>query len=234
MKRLFTIILAVVLGYAWLWTGLLKDKHVVDEKTRFWILIAVTLVFIIQQVFLTAPKPVDRSRVESRRQVIELKLSLLLSEYYKQLASLPITPAVRANLSLPTRVSWRRWRLKIYYYSTSDGSAISNDELDLEFKKREGAIGRAWAKQDVVVYGRGKKGSARTLKSINKKKLPFVKNTESVLAVPILEKDKTIGVMCLDSEFPLAATLFDQLKIATLARSHADHLAGLCFFDGVK
>ena len=234
MKRALNVIFAVVCALAWAWTGWLKDNNYIGETTRLRVLVALTLLLIIQQWVLTARKPVGRSKIDQRRDVIELKLGGLLADYYNQIKGDVTVPPIRVNLSLPTR-TWRyTWRLKIYYFRTPDGSAFSNDELGMKFKKGEGAIGRAWSEQNIIIYDKTDVRFQSPVKTVHRKKIPFVAQIESVLAVPILETDKVVGVLALDSEFPITATRFDQQDIAALARSYANHLAGLCFFDGVK
>ncbi len=234
MKRTLNVILGVVCALGWAWTGWLKDNSYIGESSRLRVLIALTLVLLIQQWILTGRKPVGRSKVEQRRDVIELKLGGLLTDYYKQIKGAATIPPIRANLSLPKR-TWRyAWRLQIYYFRTPDGSAFSNDELRMKFKKGEGAIGRAWSEKNIIIYDKNNVRFQSPINTVHRKKIPFVSQIESVLAVPILETDKVVGVLALDSEFPITATRFDQREIAALARSHANHLAGLCFFDGVK
>jgi hypothetical protein len=234
VKRLLNIVIALICAYAWPWTGWLKDNHFVTEKMRFGILVVVTLVFLIQQAILLAPSPADRSKIEERRKVIELNLSVLVTDYYKQIAGATITPPIRVNLSLPTRIRPFTWRLKIYYFFQSVGTSYSADELGMKFKRREGAIGRAWSDQNMIFFDGASKSFQSPLNTVHPKKMPLVSHIQSVLAVPIVEKDKTIGVLALDSEFPASVTGFDQRNIAALARSHANDLSGLCFFDGVK
>jgi transcriptional regulator with GAF, ATPase, and Fis domain len=236
MKRTFLVIFALVCAYAWPWTGWLKDNAFVTEKTRFIVLSVITIVFIVQQIIVNAPHPANRSRVDARRNVVEFKLNGLLTEYYKRLKGSDVVPPVRSNLSLPTRGRFLpfRQRLKIYFFATSDGSSYSAEEQKLRFKKREGAIGRAWAQKDVIVYDDSKAKFRTPLDSVAQKKLPLVSQIKSILAVPILESGKTVGVLALDSEFAIDVTRFDNADIITLAKSHANDLAGLCFFDGVR
>jgi transcriptional regulator with GAF, ATPase, and Fis domain len=122
----------------------------------------------------------------------------------------------------------------IYYFHSSDGSTYSNDELEMKFKKGEGAIGRAWAKKNIVLYDREDERFRSSIKSVRLKKTALVSKTSSVLAVPILVTGKTVATLSLDSEFAINSTKFDQREITSLAQSHANGLAGLCFFNGVR
>jgi hypothetical protein len=235
VRRTLNIALALILAYAWAWTGWLKDNGLVNEKFRLWALIVITIVFVIQQVILNTPKPADRSAVEERREVIELYLSVLVKEYYGQLQRISsVTPPIRVNVALPTRIFPFVWRLMIYYFHSSDGSTYSNDELEMKFKKGEGAIGRAWAKKNIVLYDREDERFRSSIKSVRLKKTALVSKTSSVLAVPILVTGKTVATLSLDSEFAINSTKFDQREITSLAQSHANGLAGLCFFNGVR
>ena len=234
MKRPWKIVLALVLGYAWVWTGWLKDNHYVDENFRLKILALLSVGFVAQQVGLTAPKPVDRSSVDQRRRVIELKLSVLLNAYYRQLQTLgtAITPAVRVNVALPTRRRFG-WRMMIYYTFAPTGP-YSNDELEMRFRKGEGAIGRAWKEKNIVLYDRQNARFSSSKTSVRKGKMLLLSSIQSVLTVPMLANGEVVGALSLDSEFSINETKFDQRAISLLAQTHAYDLAGLCFSDGVK
>ncbi len=85
MGRFIQISIALVLAYAWRWTTVLKERGVVDDRQRLWILCAVGVLFVAQQIAQTRRKPGDRSAVEARRRVMETYLDAFLIAYYELL-----------------------------------------------------------------------------------------------------------------------------------------------------
>ncbi|MGH9433134.1 MAG: hypothetical protein ACRD3T_16505, partial [Terriglobia bacterium] len=101
------IILAFFLAYAWLWIGFLKDKlgWNISNRVQLWLLIALSVAFLFQQLWLVLPSPASRADARERTPVIEGLLVRLLNDY-RQLYSpkgWKGKPVVRVNLMLPTR-----------------------------------------------------------------------------------------------------------------------------------
>jgi hypothetical protein len=82
MRRFGKLLVVLLLAYAWTWTGLLRDLGVIDNGWRLWILIATTVLFLLQQTFAIFGSPADASAVEAKRDVISAYLNHLINDYY--------------------------------------------------------------------------------------------------------------------------------------------------------
>jgi hypothetical protein len=140
-----SVVLALVLGYGWTWTLLLKDQGFITNSQRYQIFVVLTILFIVQQIYLVLPKPADRSMVEGRRVLTESYLTGFLAKYYEQLKKLvsPNDPdrklaIVRVNVAMPTRKIKGLFGsyLRIYYYACPPRVAYANTELSLKWKKK--------------------------------------------------------------------------------------------------
>jgi hypothetical protein len=235
MKRLLKIIVAFILAYSWSWTDILKSHNWLNDSQRTWILATLGIVFLLQQAALTRVKPASRGEVNERRAVIDTYLESLLADYLSLLnqSNPPTLPQVRVNLMLPTRSWLFRWRLVMAYHQVLDGGTqYPNDELELAFKKGEGACGRAWKTRNIVGFDRTRDGPNASI--VHKKKQKPLLNVQSVLSVPVLRKERVVGVLSMDSNAPISTTRFDSKGVAKLAQSYANDLGPFCFFDGVQ
>ena len=235
MPRIVKLLTVLFLAYAWTWSGLLKDLNVINDQWRLWILIGATALFVLQQVVAIYGSPADASAVEARREVISAYLNHLLSEYYTLIERHGGTPPiVRANLMLPTQKFKVLRRLKIHYDACPVGRPYSADDRAMEFRRGEGACGRAWKRRHIVLYDATEEALGTPADTLKKKKRELTDEIQSVLAVPAFNKHLVVAVLCLDSESPTNETLFGADDVCRLARAHADALAPLCFPNGVK
>ena len=235
MPRFLKLVVVLFLAYAWTWSGLLKDLRVINDHGRLWILIGATVLFVLQQIVEIYGSPADASEVEARRDVISAYLNHLLDEYYSLIERPDETlPVVRANLMVPTQKFKILRRLKIQYDAVPVGKPYSADEREMEFKRGEGAAGRAWKTRQIVLYDAAEESFGSAAATIKKKKRELTDEIQSVLAVPAFQKHVVVGVLCLDSESPINETLFGTDEVCRLARAHADALAPFCFSNGVK
>jgi transcriptional regulator with GAF, ATPase, and Fis domain len=69
---------------------------------------------------------------------------------------------------------------------------------------------------------------------VTEDKVPLVKHIQSVLSIPLELEDKVVGVLSMDSEFPIETTGFGQDNIIKFAQAAAKKLEPLCFASGVK
>lgn len=209
-----------------------------NDNQRFWILVGVGVLFLIQQLAQNASSPVDRSEVDKRKKVIEAYLEAFVVAYYDMLERkhADTLPPVRVNLALPTHGKLPfQWRLRMYYWEVPDGGSLySADELGMEFKKGEGACGSAWKIKDIVVFDAGNDKLGGATRTIAKKKREFTDGVASVSSVPVLKKGEGGWRFSIDSAFPTHFTQLDSMDVIRLAKSHADALADFCFSDGVK
>jgi hypothetical protein len=236
MKRFVDVSIALVLTFSWTWIALLKDWNEVSESQRFWVLISLCALYIIQQVMLNWPAPASREEVEELRDVMEVYLNSLLVAYleelYRRAPARDTLPPVLINLMLPARWGLFGRKLVIFYHYAVEGERYSNDVLEFEFKKGEGACGRAWKTKNIVIFGQP--GADFSAWRVGKAKENLLLKVKSVISVPVLKKGKVVGVLSMDSESPISETLFDSPDIVSLVQSHARGLRPLCFSDGVR
>ena len=236
MGGTFRILVALVLAYAWTWTSLFKDWQWVTERQRMWILVAVGVLFLLQQIAQNLPTPADRSSVEARRFVIESYLQALVTAYYEYLQthSAQVFPPIRVNLMLRKRKFRFWWVLRMYYtHSPEGGTPYSAEEMSLEFGKGQGACGRAWKSEDIQIFDAKDDHLDGALIGMSQAHKDVTRSTVSVLSVPITRKGRVVGVLSMDSAYPTPETRFHLADIVRLAKSHADALSDFCFSDGV-
>src|SRR5438128_1125243 len=100
LKGASTVALALALALGWAWTGWLKDAGYINDQWRFRILVTLTLLLALQQIYLVIPKPEKRGVVEERRAINENYLSQFRTKYEQQIAKInggAQAPPVRVN-----------------------------------------------------------------------------------------------------------------------------------------
>jgi len=241
-KRIANSILAIFLALSWMWAGLLKDMKIIDDNHRLWVLIGFTAVLVVQQAYLALPKPINRGIVEAQRPVIEPYVNGFLTRYYEQLSALgaqPVDsrPCVRVNVMFPTK-RWRGIRdnyLKIYHVACPPKVNYSDDELAEKWKKREGTCGWAWQAGDRSIFDSKDEKLSLPADRLSESQRRVTAHLKSTLSVPIwdIDKNTVVGVLNLDSEQNIEASLFNDGDIIRLAAGCAQHLVAFCFPSGV-
>ncbi len=235
-KGVISVALAMALAYGWTWTGVLKDLHWIDDEGRVKILVAITVVFFSQQVWLVLPRPVARESVDARRPIVSNYLDKLLADYYRTLQSLhpnAVLPVVRINVMFPTRGLLGSF-LKIYYYACPQGVTYSDREKALHWKKGQGQCGWAWKHLEITLYDSNDPDHQMLARRLTSEQKAALSSIKSVLSLPIQEKGKVVGVLSLDGKHDITETLFTDSAIVSLAESYSKNLSPLCFSDGVK
>jgi hypothetical protein len=231
MRRFLKIIINAILAFGWTWTVFAKDSGLVNDTQRLVILCVLLTIFLGKETAALIEKPASKAEVATRRDVIEGFLGTVLANYYVEL-NLPGQaglPAIRINVALLTRVGFMRNRMMITY-TTSAKNGYSSEELQMQFAKGDAVIGIAWESGKPAFFPiRG----GRPL-PVTEDKVPLVKHIQSVLSIPLELEDKVVGVLSMDSEFPIETTGFGQDNIIKFAQAAAKKLEPLCFASGVK
>lgn len=231
MRRFVQIAVNAILAFGWTWTVFAKDSGWLNEQQRLWILCVLLTLFIGKEIVSVIRKPASKAEVAERRDVIEDYLGTVLGKYYAEL-NLPAQaglPEVRINVALLTRVGLLRKRMVITYTSSA-ANGYSSAELQMHFSKGDGVIGLAWESGKPAFFPvRG----GRPL-PVSEDKVDLVKNIKSVLSIPLELEDKIVGVLSMDSEFPIETTGFAQDNVIKFAQAAAKKLEPICFASGVK
>lgn len=231
MRRLFKIIVDVVLAFGWIATVFAKDEHWLDDTLRLYILLGLLALFVAKEICSLIQKPAKKAQVTERQDVIEDYLGTVLDTYYDKL-DVPKDqelPAIRINLALLTHLSFFRKRMMIYYTSGAK-EGYTAAEFEMRFKKGEGVIGTAW---DVGTPAFFPVSSGEQL-TVSEEKRELVKNIKSALSAPLQADGKVIAILSMDSEFPIEKTKFSQYEIIKFTQAAAKKLEPFCFSTGVK
>jgi putative methionine-R-sulfoxide reductase with GAF domain len=232
MRRFVKILVAVILAFGWSVTVIAKEKGWVTEDQRLYALSILIGLFLLKEVISLRQKPVTKAEVAKRQDVIEDYLGTVLSRYYTEL-NLPADaglPAVRINVALLTHIGFFRRRMMITYTS-APAEAYTAAELQMKFVKGEdGVIGDAWRSGKPAFFPTG---DGQPL-LVSEDKIDLLKKIRSVLSVPLKLEDKVVGVLSMDSEFPIETTRFSQYEIVKSVQAAAKKLEPLCFASGVK
>jgi hypothetical protein len=189
----------------------------------------VKAVFVGQQTYLVLPKPMDFSVVEARRELTETYLCRLMKQYYEMLPGLGIDaplPIVRANVLLVTK----KWKgvfgtyLKPYYSCMPD--AVLPEEWDLKWTKNNGIAGWAWRTKKITPYDSVEQPLRYPGRGLTKHQREVLGHLNSVLAIPILQEGKFVGLLVLDSKENVARTKFNKSEVYTLASQAAKVISG--------
>jgi hypothetical protein len=232
VRRLIKILVNVLLAFGWTWTVYAKDENWVNDTQRLYVLLGLLGLFLGKEIFSLVQKPVGKTEVMERQDVIEDYLGTVLDKYYTELdfPKEQELPAIRINLALLTYLSFFRKRMMIYYTSgAKEGYAAA--EFEMKFKKGEGVIGTAWEVGEPAFFpvSRGKQ------LTVSAEKRELVKNIKSALSAPLKAKNgKVIAILSMDSEFPIETTKFSQDEIIKFAQAAAKKLEPFCFSTGVK
>lgn len=235
-----SVLLAVALAFAWLWTNLLKDIGWMNDTARVVVLAVLTVIFVAQQTYLAMPKPVGLAILDARRDVIGLALETLWNRYYKEaLPDLGVAephPTVRINVMVLTK----KWKglggtyLKIYWHHPA-GVLYSADELALRwkqlrgvfgFRKPNGVVGRAWKNRHQAVYDSKDVRFKSANEGLTQSQKKATANRKSALSVPIRYGDDFVAMLNMDSIENVPRTKFADPEVVTLALQAAKILKG--------
>jgi GAF domain-containing protein len=235
LKGFGSVAVAVLLAFGWVWTSFLKDLGLVTDLQRTWILALVTIIFVLQQVYLVMPKPAARAAVAARAPVVENFLRTCLNEYYERhIGAGENRPRVRMNVMLPTKGYILCESLYIYYFACPPGVVYTDKEKDCSWGKHKGTCGWAWAKRQTTIFDSGHQDLSAAALRLTERQREVAGHVQSVLSVPIWAPEKVVGVLNLDSESNVDETHFDKLQVWRLAEATASCLGSLCFRDGVR
>jgi hypothetical protein len=235
-----TVVLALILALGWAWTDVLKQQRYIDDKGRLTVLLVLTGLLALQQIYLVLPKPVSIGVVDKHKTIVESQLTEFLEKYYEILdrtkPKRKAYPIVRVNVMLPTR----RWRglfgtyLKIHYFRCPDTVIYSGPEFSLQWGKGEGTCGTAWGVRKPSVFDSATPELRLPARSLPKDKAAIVRSIKCTLSVPICLDDWVVGVLNLDSKQNIRDTLFLDNDVIVLAGACANALSGQFFEDGVE
>mgnify|MGYP000350143580 CR=1 FL=1 len=246
IRKTLSVVFALIAALAWIWTTFLKDQGLITETQRKWVLIFLTFLLAIQQIYLVLPKPGNKKSVEARREVVEYYLQEFLYQYYQSLQRFyttdhpdlfpnksPEYPAVRVNLMLPTmrvRGLFGSY-LKIYYSACPEKVTYSNEERTLKWKKGQGSCGNAWKEGQISVYDSNIPDLSLPEDSLPQKHKLIVGKIRSTLSVPLYYNDGIAGILNLDSRHSIEETRF--IDVYQLARKCATAIEGLFPESGI-
>lgn len=243
MKKLLkgtgTVALALALALGWAWTGWLKDAGYIDDKGRLQILIVLTILLALQQIYLAIPSPEKRAVVEKRRAINENYLSQFRAKYeslIKKTNGGTTVPPVRVNIMLPVK----RARgllgsyLQVYFCSFPSGHAYTDDELALKWASEEGTCGWAWKYGIRSIYDSVRTDYKLSNDRLKKDKPAVVGDINSAASFPIWYNGNVVAVFSLDSQCNVTETHFDDPEIYVWAAGFADTLGVQCYPHGIE
>jgi hypothetical protein len=243
LSKLGNVILAILFASGWTWTDLLVTHYLIDENQRFWLLILLTIILAVQQLYLAIPIPAKRGIVEQRREIIKAQLVKFLTEYYKILRPIyskrkhkKALPSVRVNVMLPTK----KWRgvggtyLQIYFCHCPEGIVFTDDEMTLKWKKGDGTGGWAWKNKIASIFDTSKPELRLPSARLKEHQSKVVSEIKSTLSIPIWLDNSVVGLLNLDSRQDGRYTFFTDVKVVALTTVCASVLAGQCPPDGVE
>ncbi len=232
------IFLALFLAYAWLWIGFLKDKlgWNISNRLQLRLLIALSVAFLLQQLWLVWPSPASQAAARDRTEVIEGLLKKCLNDY-RQLCSRKGwrgNPVVRVNLMLPTQ-RFLLFRALYIWYTACDGGAVYTDaEKTCRWGKRQGTCGWAWSEATATVFDSKRSDLRAPAGRLKRRQVKVVGHLHSVLSTPVWDAKMIVGVLNFDSANNEDETHFTDDEVARLAFAYTRILGPHCFRDGVK
>lgn len=240
VKKTAGVILALLLAFGWIWTVVLYQRKNINEDTQFWILVSLTLILLLQQIYVAIPKPIERGIISDRREINEICIQFFWSEYCKilrELDKISNIPPVRISVMLPTK----RFRgllgsyLEVYYHRYfSEEFPYLGNQLSVTWKKGYGVCGDAWKKNRITFYDSIDtrfQTSAYKLSDAHKK---ATRDIVSIVSVPIEYKEKVVGVINIDSNEDMSHTKFNNPEIYIAAGKFAHRIASLFDKNGVS
>ncbi|HXQ70663.1 MAG TPA: hypothetical protein VN844_09260 [Pyrinomonadaceae bacterium] len=241
--KLFSVIgsatLALVLAFGWNLTGWLKDANKISNYERLLILLVLAGIFVVQQIYVALPKPVDNDEIDKRRALMKIYLRSIYFAYCDELKAMmdqkgPVEGAVRVHLMLPTYRAFGLFGsyLKVYYYYSP--IVYNPAELDLPWKMNEGTCGWAWSKRTITPWDSEDPELSRPMHDTTERQREVVKSIKSVISFPIRHHGKVVGVLGLDSKLNVTSTKFKEDRMHEALDRLAQALAPYCPADGVK
>lgn len=241
--KVFNIMVALLLALGWKWIEVLETHNwmVLDQTKKAWYLTILTAALFLQQTLLAIPKPASMGFVHERKDIVEEYLTQLLLNYedtvFKLTGNAVASSDIRATVMLPTRgfFGLLNTHLMVYYHaSLSHSAAIPTDEISLKWSKKHGLCGSVWRTKQTLLYDADNPQYQAPSKTLTQKQQTAVGRLKSILGVPIVNKGKVVGVLCMDSERNIQSSLLDNRKVALLASACAERLRAQCSEYGVK
>lgn len=238
MKAALTILFAMTTGLGWAWTPFLKDKEWITVDTQIYIATGLTILFILQQIYLAFAKPESKADVDGRAPLIEKHLAEFIEKYYeliKDKAADP-KPIVRANIMLPTlkhRGMFGKY-LRIYY-KTSFVSVYSPEEVELTWTSRQGLVGSVWSTGTASHFDADNQSLQQVGERLTDLQKKVTGHLKSVYCVPIYKNGQSnmVGIFSVDSDKSLKASFLQDPLVVELVQSFKAPLGALCPSEGV-
>jgi hypothetical protein len=239
MSKVFTVVIGIVLTTGWYWADYLIAEQKITTTQRFWGLVVLTILLVVEQIYLGLPDPSTRGMVDSRRILIENYLRLLLQQYEEwvteSLEENEELPKLRINIMLPTKhlrgiLPWLT-HLKIYYSACSQGTSYSISERELSWRKKQGNCGWAWRHEEISLYTAG--DQPQSVFKMNENQEKQTGSINSILSLPIWHNEVCIGILNLDSEKRSVPARLAAEDIQKKADAVANAVAGHLFPDGI-
>lgn len=193
--------------------------------------LATFTLFALSVFAIEAGRRISKGRREeriAREPQVEVLLDGLIEVHQKRGADCHL----RANVMVPvenrpilSQFSGRFSERTLEFKDHTGG--FSQEELALSYETGQGTCGLAWKRCRPVAYGEGQKDEAE--KAMTEKQLKKTGNVESVLSVPIYEKERRpenlVCVVNVDSEGKLSETCFTDEDVKSRTEQHADVIA---------
>lgn len=246
LKGLGSVVLVLIIALALPWAIWFKENEYIDNNQRLLILIFLTVILALQQIYLVLPKPTSRSVVDDRKAVVENYLKGFLNKYYDRLKSFSCNkidyepPIVRVNVMLPTKRANGLFRayLKIYYSACPEGAPYDGVVRSTKWGKGQGVCGLAWKHGDWTIYDSEHpelKRARDRMKRMSKDQDSVVDKTKSVFSYPLRYHDNVVGIFNLESLENVDRTKFTDDEVGILVDRCVIEVGGLCYHqDGVK
>lgn len=213
IKDAGTALLAMCLGVGWIWSVALEGNGTITARDKVYVAIALTLILVIQQVFLWRSRIGQilrgREMIIERKPIIKGYLDSFLSEYYELREGMgnqedePV--AVRANVMLP-EIGLMGTCLKMFETACPPMGDItySPEEKSLKWKKGQGTCGWAWGYGGYRVFD--SQNDFTLLDTLNTAQSDAVLGLNAIISFPINYENNVVGVLSLDSQQTMEKT----------------------------
>jgi len=211
----------------------IQIESVFLEKNGWW-LIAVSILLsviidFIWDTIVNKDNGYTKGDTESLIKFIDHELEQIHGRYSKIIYTeyQEVVPIIRINLMILTKKDNREFMQIHACYTPNSSDAYSTHEKEIEWYYGLGCCGKAWKSKESRQYDKYSTESEIFKEGLSPEQLNYTKHVTSILSTPILDADKVVAILNIDSPEPINVVKFQDVQISRTIREEARMLTSI-------
>lgn len=138
-----------------------------------------------------------------------------------------VVPIIRINLMILTKKDNREFMQIHACYTPNSTDSYSTAEKEIEWYYGLGCCGKAWKSKEQRIYDKQSTESEMFIEGLSTEQLNYTKHITSILSTPILDADKVVAILNIDSPEEINVVKFKDIQISRMIRDEARSLTSM-------